>query len=244
MTQILTKNMNKLGKIEVGKIEREITNLIIQLEISPTYFDRVLGLYTTAKNIPEFRHVYNKHVLAICFYRLNLEKKLYISLRTIKKLLDIRSAGFLSNHVRLYEKFTKNLDLSPIRFTPSDHISNICGLIGLGNKIEKKAINLVNMIDKYFGIPGEYRTCALASIYFATNFERELLSAEQFEEYFDLISPSVWYDKIKIFEKYMKEFFRRKAKKTHLTNRERYFLNEFSTKHRDNFFRKFKSIKD
>ncbi len=244
MTQILTKNAKKTEKIEKSDIEKKITNLIIQLQISPIYFNRILDLFNKARNNHIFSHISKKVLLSICLYRLNLEEKLYISLRTIKYMLDIRTPGYLSNHLRLYEKFCTILGLKPIRYILNDHVKNICDLIGLGNEIEKKAINLVKMIENNFALPGEYRTCAITAIYFASNFGGELISLDQFDYYFDLISLSVMYEKIKIFTSYMKEFFIRKAQKKVLNNREIYFLKNFTITYRDDFFRKFQSIKN
>lgn len=244
MAQILTKNNLKTEKIEKNKIELKISDLIIRLHISPVFFNRILKLFDCARQTGQFNNISNKTLLAVCFYRLNLEKKLYISLRTIKKTLDIRASNYLSKHLRVYYKFCNVLNLKPISHSLNDYIINICDMVGLSIEIQKKAINLASMIKKNFVLPGEYRTFAITSIYFASNFDNELLSVDQLDFFFDFISPSILYDKIKIFEKYMKEYFRRKAQKTELTNRERFFLNEFSVKQRDNFFRRFKSVKN
>jgi len=241
MTQILAKNLEKTEKSKIG---RKISDLIVRFQISPVFSNRILELYNSAKKTQRFTNVSNKVLLSICFYRLNLEEKLYISLRLIKQSLDIRASGYLSNHLRLYGRLCRYLELKPIRYSLNDHIFNICEMIGLGEEIKKKAINLGNMIIRNFMLPGEYRTCAITAIYFTSNFEGELLSVEQFDVFFDLISPSVLYEKIKMFGKYMKEFFRKKEQKTKLTNRERYFLDNFTTHHRKSFFRKFRSIKN
>ena len=145
MTQILTRNPEKIEKIETSEIESKITNLIIQLQISPIFFNRILDLFKNARKTHKFNYASNRSLLAVCFYRLNLEKKLYISLRTIKNLLDIRTPGYLSTYLRIYYKFCDSLDLKPIRYTLNDHISNICDLIGLGCEIKKKAFNLVEI---------------------------------------------------------------------------------------------------
>jgi len=241
MAQILTKNPEKIKKSEMEKI---ITGLIIHLRIPPIHFNRVLNLFNHAREIREFNQISNKILLAICFYRLNLEKVLYISLSAIKDILNIRTPGFLSNHLRLYEKFIITLNLKPIYYTLNDHISNICDKIQVGDEIKKKAINLIKMIKKNFLLVGETRTCAIASVYFASNFCGVLLFVDQFAHEFDLISPSVLYVKIRIFETYMKKYFSRKAHKKSLTNRESYFLEKFSIKHRIDFFRKFRNIKN
>jgi len=247
MTQILTQKAEKIEnaeKIEKFKVEEKITDLIIRLQISPIHYNRVFDLFNRARKTVKLYYKNVDFILAICFYRLNLEEKLYISLKKIKNLLGIRNRRFLSNNLRLYDKFCKDLHLKPICFALIDHISNICDLVGLGEEIKKKAFNLANMIRKNFIIPGEYRTVAITSIYFASNFDGELLSIDQLDYYFELMSQSMLYEKIRIFEKYMKEYFRRKAQKTKLSKREKYFLNNYSTETRDGFFRKFKSVKN
>jgi hypothetical protein len=248
MTQILTKHNLNSKSIESSKIKKKISDLVFHLRIPPINFEksikRVLKLFQNARKTHKFNNVFDKMLLSICFYRLNLEEKLYISLRTIKNILDIRASNYLSNHLRLYSKFCKILDLKPISHSLNDHIVNICDLVGLSLETQKKAIRLSKMIKNNFVLPGEYRTFAITSIYFASNFEDELLSVDQLDFYFDFISPSVLYDKIKIFEKYMKEYFRRKSQKIKLTKREKYFLDKFSVKQRDNFFRRFRSVRN
>ncbi len=247
MAEILTKNaktIEKIHKIHKNKVEKKITDLFIRLQICPIYFNRVLELFNKIRKKHEFNYANDRILLAVCFYRLNLEEKLYISLKTIKHQLKIITSGFLSNHLRLYDKFCKALNLKPIHYSLNDHVKNICDLIGLDNKIQKKAVNLANMINKNFLLPGEYRTCAITSIYFASNFAGELISVDQFDFYFDLIAVSVMYEKIKIFAKCMKEYFIRKAQKKGLSNREMYFLENFTIMDRDDFFRKFQSLKN
>lgn len=250
MAQILTKNFKKLEKVvrvvnvERSDIESKITKIIIQLQISPIHSIRILELFNNTRKTKTFHGNSNKALLAVCFYRVNLEEKLYIPLKKIKSLLDIRTRGFLSAQLRLYNKFCGVLSLKPIQFSLDDHVSNICSDIGLGKEIENKAINLAKMINKYFLLPGENRTCAISSIYFAANFEGELLSVSQLALFFELMSASVLYKKIKIFEKYIKEYFRKKAQKMKLSKREKYFLDNFTSHDRDSFFCKFKSVKN
>ncbi|QEE16335.1 hypothetical protein DSAG12_02165 [Promethearchaeum syntrophicum] len=244
MSQILTKYNGNSKNVERSHIEEKVFNLIFHLQLSPIYSRRIVELFENARKTQQFNNIHDKMLLAICFYRLNLEEKLYLSLRTIKTTLDIRATHHLSNHLRLYATFCQELDLKPINHSLNDHIRNICDLVGLSREIQKKAIALSTMIRNNFVLPGEYRTFAITSIYFAANFEDEWLSVDQLDFYFDFISPSVLYDKIKIFEKYMKEYFRRKSQKIELTRREQYFLDEFSVKQRSNFFRRFRSVKN
>ena len=80
MAQILIKNANnikEIEKIEMKKrrdIERLITKSIIRLHISPIYLNRVLELYNIARNTHKFNYANDRILLAVCFYRLNLEK--------------------------------------------------------------------------------------------------------------------------------------------------------------------------
>ena len=247
MTQILTKKLEKIKKYKTQErinLEKEIDHVIIQIQISPIYSERVLHLYNMARASKNFSNVLKKHLLSVCFYRVILENKLYVSLVSIKKALEITSNSFLSIHLRLYKKLCEVLDLESINFTLKDHITNICDKMGLGEVIKKKAFNLADMIRKKYILPGEYRTSAITSIYFASNFEGEHISINQLTTFFGLISSSILYKKIKIFEKYMKEYLKRKSPKKELNNREKYFLERFDMKHRNEFFRKFKHIKN
>ena len=253
MSQILTKkaeNTNNAEKtdpsysIKNSDLEKNVNNLMISLQISPIYAGRVLELFESARKSLKFNHTDNKLLLSVCFYRVILEEKLYISLKTIKKQLGIHTHGYLSIHLKLYDKFCNVLGLKPIRYTLDDHVSNICANMGLGDVIERKAINLAKMIDKNFFLPGEYRTCAITSIYFAANFEGEPLTIQQICVFFELMSITVLYAKIKIFTKYMKEYFRRKERIKGLTERERYFMENFEVSDRINFFGKFRSVKN
>ena len=259
MSQILTKNAENAENAENtnnaektdpffgirnSDLEKKVINLIISLQMSPIFASRVLELFDNAKKTQKFNYTASKRLLFVCFYRVILEEKLYISLKTIKNQLGIHTHGFLSIHLKLYDRFCKALNLKPIRYSLDDHVSNICANIGLGEVIEKKAINLAKMINKYFILPGENRTCAITSIYFVANFEGEPLTIQQMCVFFELMSITVLYNKIKIFAKYMKQYFRIKEQKIGLTKRERYFLKNYEFEDRINFFEKFRSIKN
>lgn len=241
MAQILTKNPEKTEK---KNIENEIDRIITLLQLPQFFSKRILELYNTAKTMSDFKRTNKTSLLAVCFRRLILENNLYISSRSIKLLFDVHSTGYLSKHFKLYNRFCKILDLEPIHYSLNDHVSNICEIVGLNEDTRKRAVNLITILKKKFLLSGENRTCAITAVYFAFNFQNEPPSISQLDIFNDLISLSILYEKVRLFTRYMKKYLTKKALKGELTKREKYFLTSFDIKHKSDFFRRLKSVKN